>query len=140
VGMRLRRNPERDRAGAVVTDLRDQLADLEAAARRLLTRPPRLVLVNARPATCHPDRPVNARGLCDSCYQTHWNNGTLAQFPTKRTGRSQADFVADYDLLRSEGYTRHQIADRLGMRYHGVCAAYRRAVVAGALTPDRRTA
>jgi hypothetical protein len=123
-----------------VTDLRDQLADFEATARRLLTQPTRLVLVHARPATCHPDRPVNARGLCDSCYEKHWQAGTLAQFPTRRTMRSRQDFVADYQLLRSEGHTRRQIAERLGMTYFGVCAAYRRAVNAGALTPDRRTA
>jgi hypothetical protein len=125
-----------------VTDLRDQLADFDAAARRLLNQPPRprLVAVHARPANCHPDRPVNARGLCDSCYEAHWKAGTLAQFPTRRTGRSQADFIADYELLRSEGYTRRHIAERLGMTYFGVCAAYRRAVQAGALTPDRRSA
>jgi CRP-like cAMP-binding protein len=126
-----------------VTDLRDQLADFEAAARRLLTLParaPRLVLVNARPATCHPDRPLNARGLCDSCYETHWKRGTLDQFPTKRTQRSREHFVADYELLRSEGYTRRQIAERLGMTRDGVAQAYGRAVRAGLLTPDRRTA
>ena len=123
-----------------MTDLRDQLADFEAAARRILAAPPRLVLVHARPATCHPNRPVNARGLCDSCYETHWRNGTLDQFPTRRTGRSQADFIADYEILRSERYSRRHIAERLGMTYDGLCAAYRRAVQAGALTPDRRTA
>ena len=122
-----------------MTDLRDQLADFEATARRLLTQPRRLVLVHARPATCHPDRPVNARGLCDSCYETHWKRGTLSQFPTKRTQRFRADFIADYDLLRSEGYTRRQIAERLGMTYPAAVRAYHRAVAAGALTPDRRT-
>jgi hypothetical protein len=125
-----------------VTDLRDQLADFEAAARRLLEPRPtrRLVLVNARPATCHPDRPVNARGLCDSCYETHWKRGTLAQFPTKRTMRTRAEFVADYELLRSEGYNRRQIAERLDMAYSTVNRAYQRAVAAGDLEPDRRTA
>jgi CRP-like cAMP-binding protein len=124
-----------------VTDLRDQLADFEAAARRLLTTTPRrLVLVHVKPATCHPERPVNARGLCYSCYQTHWQNGTLDQFPTKRRQRTRADFVADYELLRSEGYPRRVIADRLGMQPEAVHRAYSRAVRAGALTPDRRTA
>lgn len=99
-----------------------------------------LTLVRARPATCHPDRPVDARGLCDSCYEMHWRAGTLAQFPTKRTQRSRADFVADYVLLRSEGYGRTHIAERLGMTRNAVDAAYNRAVKAGALTPDRRTA
>lgn len=126
--------------GDAVTDLRDQLPAFEATAARLLARPPRLVLVNARPATCHPDRPVNARGLCDSCYEMHWRAGTLGQFPTLRAQRSREDFAADYRLLRSEGYTRAQIAERLGMRYHAVSQAYGRAVRAGLLTPDRRPA
>jgi hypothetical protein len=120
-------------------DLRDQLGDFEAAARRLLARR-RLVLVHARPATCHPDRPVNARGLCDSCYETHWKAGTLDQFPTMRSQRRRAHFIADYVLLRSEGYTRRQIAERLGMRYNTLHRAYCRAVKAGDLEPDRRSA
>lgn len=139
----MRRDAKRDRAGAVVTDLRDQLADFEAAARRLLdTRPTRrqLVLVHARPANCHPDRPVNARGLCDSCYEMHWKAGTLDQFPTKRTQRRREHFVADYELLRSEGYTHRHIAERLGMKLPALRRAYQRAVRAGDLTPDRRTA
>jgi hypothetical protein len=123
-----------------VTDLRDQLADFETAARRILTARRPLVLVHARPATCHPERPVNARGLCDSCYQTAWHKRALDRFPTKRTQRFRDDFIADYTLLRSEGYTRTHIAERLGMTRNAVDAAYRRAVRAGALTPDRRTA
>jgi hypothetical protein len=124
-----------------VTDLRDQLPAFEAAARRLLTLPARrLVLVHARPATCHPDRPVNARGLCDSCYEMHWKAGTLDQFPTQRTQRRRVEFVADYRLLRSEGYTRSQIAERLGMSRNALDAAVGRAVRAGDLEPDRRTA
>jgi len=122
-----------------VTDLRDQLADFDAVARRLLARPTRFVLVHARPATCHPDRPVNARGLCDSCYETHWKRGTLDQFPTKRTQRFRDDFIADYQHLRTYGLSRTEIAQRLGMTRNAVDAAYRRAVRAGALTPDRRT-
>jgi hypothetical protein len=62
------------------------------------------------------------------------------QLPDKRALRTRADFVADYELLRSEGYTRRQIAERMRMTYAGVAAAYRRAVAAGDLTPDRRTA
>jgi hypothetical protein len=123
-----------------VTDLRDQLADFEAAARRLLTTPARtrLVVVHARPATCHPDRPYFARTLCTGCYDHHRRRGTLDRFPQQQ--RPAGHFAADYALLRSEGYTRRQIAERLGMRRNSVDAAYRRAVRAGALTPDRRTA
>lgn len=122
-----------------MTDLRDQLADFEAAARRLLTQPRRrLVLVHGNPTTCHPDRPVNARGLCDSCYEKHWKAGTLDQFPTRRVQRRRVEFIADYELLRSEGYTRRQIAERLGMTRNAVDRAVQRAVAAGDLEPDRR--
>lgn len=129
-----------------MTDLRDQLDAFEAAARRLLDRPlrRRLVLVNARPATCHPGRAILARGLCKPCYEIAWHNGTLHQHPkqrdTSRVAKRREHFVADYELLRSEGYTRTHIAERLGMTYAALTQAYHRAVRAGALTPDRRTA
>lgn len=127
-----------------MTDLRDQLADFEAAARRLLDQPwrkPGMLLVLVEAAKCHPGRPLNARGLCDSCYQTHRMRGDLDRFPTSRpAGRSRADFVPDYELLRSEGYTRRQIAERLNMTFGAVTKAYLRAVRAGDLTPDRRAA
>jgi hypothetical protein len=128
-----------------VTDLRDQLPAFEAAARRALATPrpakTELALVRARPAwRCHPDRPVHARGMCASCYELARLRGTLDQAPPERTQRSRADFVADYELLRSEGYDKRQIADRLGMTIHAVRRAYARAVDAGALTPDRRIA
>jgi DNA-binding CsgD family transcriptional regulator len=119
-----------------VTDLRDQLADFDAAARRLLNQPPRprLVAVHARPATCHPDRPYFARTLCLGCYDHHRNSGTLHHYP--RQQRSTTEFAADYTLLRSEGHTRRQIAERLGMRRNTVDAAYARAVRRGLLTRD----
>jgi hypothetical protein len=101
---------------------------------------PTLALVRAKPATCHPDRPHAARGLCQSCYEIAWRTGGLDQHPTTRTRRSQADFVADYRLLRSEGYSRRHIAERLRMTYAAVTAAYLRAVDAGLLAPDRRAA
>jgi hypothetical protein len=122
-----------------VTDLRDQLPAIEAAVRRILDGPrPRLTLVHARPARCHPDRPILARGLCKTCYELAWRAGTLADHPTERTLRSAEDFIADYQLLRSEGYTRTQIAERLAMSVNAVTQAYRRAVRAGVLEPDRK--
>jgi hypothetical protein len=124
-----------------MNDLRDRIAEFNAAARRLLDRTtPTLVLVHARPARCHPDRPVAARGLCHNCYTTAWRKSRHVDHPAERTQRRRVDFVADYELLRSEGYTRRQIAERLGMKYDAVTAAYLRAVYAGELTPDRRTA
>ena len=31
-------------------------------------------------ATCHTDRPVEARGLCQACYMRAWRLGLLAGF------------------------------------------------------------
>jgi hypothetical protein len=122
-----------------MTDLRDQLADFETLARRLLAPGRgRLVLVHETPARCHPAREIYARTLCRGCYDHHRDAGTLDNYP--RSKRPMADFADDYALLRAEGHTRQQIAQRLGMRRNTVDAAYRRSVRAGALTPDRRTA
>jgi len=90
------------------------------------------------PATCHPDRPVNGRGLCRGCYSNAHRDGRLHQHQLVR--RPRADFVPDYQLLRSVGHTRTQIAERLGMTRAAVDQAYRRAVRASLLTPDRRPA
>lgn len=122
-----------------MTDLRDQLTDFETAARRLLNKGRgRLALVHETPARCHPTRLSYGRGLCRGCYDHHRQRGSLHAFP--RTNRPTTEFAADYDLLRSEGYSRKDIALRLGMTRNTVDAAYRRAVAAGALTPDRRSA
>lgn len=114
-------------------------AQLAAAATQLLrpALPAGYVVAIARAATCHPNRPANGRGLCRSCWTAAQRNGTLQQHARTRTIRTQAEFVADYELLRSEGYTRRQIAERLGMRYDAVTRAYGEAVRKGVLTPDR---
>jgi hypothetical protein len=89
---------------------------------------------------CHRHRPVFARGLCRPCYDWARHNGTLEQHPPIRPQRPRDHFVADYELLRSEGYNRRLIAERLGIKYTTLLAAYYRAVDAGELTPDRRVA
>ena len=103
------------------------LAEVTATARRLFADalPDGYVLTIARAATCHPDRPAISRGLCQDC----------------KTPRYRArEFVAEYELLSSEGYTRNQIADRLRITRSAVDQAYLRAVRNGLLTPDRRAA
>lgn len=146
-----------------MTDLRDQLADFEATARRQLTDlitefvypdqladkiagrildagwiPPRAGRT-PRKATCHPLRPLEARGLCKGCYAHAWSAGTLDQHPIRRHRVRTADFADAYERMRDEGATRRNIADRLGMTRDAADQAYRRAVRTGALTPDRRT-
>jgi hypothetical protein len=88
--------------------------------------------------TCHPDRPAWARHLCKSCYEINWKRGTLHRHKPQKPQRSRADFVADYRMLRSQGYTRPQIAARLGMKLATVHAAYRRAMLAGDLPRERQ--
>lgn len=89
--------------------------------------------------TCHPDRPAHARHLCRSCYEINWKRGTLNRHTPQKAQRHRIDFVADYRMLRRQGHTRQQIADRLGMTLSGVHAAYRRARDAGDLPRERLT-
>lgn len=112
--------------------MRDRINEFEACARRLLTAHP------PGTARCHPRRKVFARGLCRGCYDHHAHHGTLHHH--ERINRPAEHFVADYVLLRSEGFSRAQIAARLGMRRNTADKAYRRAVAAGLLTPDRAVA
>jgi hypothetical protein len=106
-----------------VTDLRDQLADFETAARR---------------PTCHPERPHKARGLCPGCYEHHMDRGTLGQFP--RTKRTPAEFAAAYTELRADGHSVRYTARKLGITFDGLNRAYYAAIRAGHLEPDRKIA
>lgn len=89
-------------------------------------------------AACHPGRRYGGRGLCVNCRARAAYNGTLHDHPT--VTRAQADFIADYTLLRAAGHNRRAIAERLGMSRHAVQKAYSRALAAGKLQPDRRPA
>lgn len=114
------------------------VSELVAAARRLLPSEPPPGYVKARPAGCHPDRPLAARGLCRSCYELNWQRGTLdTAGQPKRTHWRQADFVAEYTHLASYGTDDAEIARRLGMTRSGLAQAKRRARQSGALPPER---
>jgi hypothetical protein len=108
-----------------MTDLRDQLADFDAAARRPTP-------------ICHPGRKHKARRLCAGCYEHHMRNGTLDAYP--RIRKPDAEIIAAYRRLRSQGHSFRYVAYALGMTFDGLNKAYYRAVAAGALTPDRRSA
>jgi hypothetical protein len=62
-----------------------------------------------------------ARRLCTYCYKAAWNsinrNGP-------RTTRRGADVYEDWLELKAQGYTKRQVADRLGMSF----AAFDRAI------------
>jgi hypothetical protein len=64
--------------------------------------------------------------------------GTLDAYP--RIRRSDAEIVDAYRHLRAQGHSFRYVAWKLGMTFDGLNKAYYRAVRAGALTPDRRTA
>lgn len=57
--------------------------------------------------------PQIIRGLCPACYCRENANGTLADWP--RTTRTRDDVLDDWVILRAQGYTRRQAAERLGM-------------------------
>lgn len=89
---------------------------------------------------CHPNQPAYGRGLCRGCYDHHRKYGTLDIFPTRRWRLRLNEFATEYAHLRTDGVTRLQFARRAGMTRDSVDQAYRRAVRAGLLTPDRRAA
>ena len=69
--------------------------------------------VRERPASCHPERLVFARGACRACYQAAWERGTHIDFPAAQRGREE--FAADYAVLRGRGLSRRRIAEEMGM-------------------------
>lgn len=78
-------------------------------------------------------QPPDSRGLvrdhCNACYRRNYRRGAHIDLP--RRNRSRTDVVDDYLLLRSEGYTRRQIAARLGMNRNALEQALKRAALAG---------
>lgn len=104
------------------------LGELVAAARRLLAP---TIGIQATPAKCHPHRPIAARGMCRSCYETARNKGTLDQHPTRRPQTKRDIFLADYTHLKRYGLSDHEIANRIGMTKDALAQAKRRARKAG---------
>lgn len=74
---------------------------------------------------CHPDQPYAARFRCERCYDRARKRRALIDLP--RITRSADELLDDYALLRSEGYTRLQIAERLGIDVRALDQALYRA-------------
>jgi len=70
-----------------------------------------------------------ARGLCEPCYKREDYHGRLADYP--RATWSRDDLMTEWELLRSEGYSRRDAADRLGVKWEAFDRAYYRARAAG---------
>lgn len=66
-----------------------------------------------------------ARGLCRSHYSVAAYAGRLIDF--ERVQRSRDEVMTEWELLRSEGYTKRQAAERLRMTFGAFEAAYFRA-------------
>ena len=76
-------------------------------------------------ARCHRRRPHKARGLCNACANTAFQNGSLHDYP--RTTWSRDDLLDEWDMLRTEGYAVRQAADRLGISLSAFRKALERA-------------
>ena len=78
-------------------------------------------------------RPVEdehrGRGLCTNCYGRLRYRGDLIDFA--RRAMSRDEVMADWEVLRSQGYTHRQAAERLGMSHAAFTRAYERARAAG---------
>ena len=69
------------------------------------------------------------RGLCNACHGKERYHGRLDDYP--RRTRSRDELLAEWDLLRGEGHTRVQAAERLGMHPSAFERALQRARAAG---------
>jgi hypothetical protein len=80
------------------------------------------------------------RGLCRPCHQTAGED----RIDYERVGRSRDELMAEWEILRGEGYTKRQAAERLGMTFEAFDRAYHRARAAGDprayTTGERRSA
>lgn len=72
------------------------------------------------------------RGLCPPCHTSLARSGDLVD--VERITRPREDLLADYEILRSEGYTWQQCAERLGMTYE----AFERAMLRARADGDPR--
>jgi transposase-like protein len=69
------------------------------------------------------------RGLCPPCYRQAHYSGRLDEYP--RRSWSRDELMGEWDLLRSDGYTRRNAAERLGLKWETFDRAYWRARSAG---------
>lgn len=77
-----------------------------------------------------PDAAIHGgRGLCNSCHARERYHGRLADHP--RSTRSRDELLEEWELLRGQGHTRVQAAERLGMSPSAFERALQRARAAG---------
>ena len=69
------------------------------------------------------------RGLCGGCYSRY--HGAGRQFEHPRATRPGDEVMHEWEMLREQGYTKRQAAERLRMSYDAFDRAYWRARAAG---------
>ena len=57
------------------------------------------------------------RGICMSCWQIANHHGQIPYDAPPRLTRTRDELLDDYTILRADGYTWRQCAERLGMTY-----------------------
>lgn len=72
---------------------------------------------------------MQGRGLCTRCYRNVEYHGQLLEYP--RLTRSRDELLADYEVLRGQGYNWKECATILGMKYTSFERAMCRARAAG---------
>jgi hypothetical protein len=80
-------------------------------------------------ARCDRARIIRVRGMCRLCYDVTRNNGTVIDFAPILRPRDEV--MHEWDLLRGEGYTKRQAAERLGMTWEAFDRTFHRARRAG---------
>lgn len=74
---------------------------------------------------CNEEKLHFGRGLCGRCYDRHQRGGTLIDFPL--AGYPAEELLTEWEILRSEGHSVRQAAERLGMKYATFDKALQRA-------------
>ncbi len=70
-------------------------------------------------ATCHPDRPVKARGLCNSCYSMAHKKGTVGQYAKLPVAEPKR--CVDCGVVLASGATRCSACHRVNIAPRWFC-------------------
>lgn len=78
-----------------------------------------------RPRQPHRRAAQGARGLCAACYDWVTRHGCVDDYA--RVTWPSDELLAEWDLLRRDGHTMRQAAERLGVSYAALDKAIQRA-------------
>jgi hypothetical protein len=69
------------------------------------------------------------RNLCRPCWSRRWYVGTLDD--VERIKFTRDELMAEWEILRGEGYSKRQAAERMGISFERFDRAFHRAKAAG---------